>query len=327
MPASKSRIETKIDRLRQLEILLLSRSGGMTQSDAARALGVDRATIHRYTLADPHILVDDAGRITIERSSYMVNVRFSLHEALALHLAAHLLAGRMDRHHPNAASAVRKLGHAIQHLAPTICAALLRSAGLLDSQDQWYDPTYIRCLEALTEAWASARKVHLAHRSPQSGEIHTHVFCPYAIQPGGIGQAIYAIGWSDTRAGLRTFKIERLESVEILRETYTVQPDFNPDEYLSDAWGVWIGEGEPVEVILRFSSRVAARVKETRWHRSQHIEEQPDGSLVWTAWVAEPQEMLYWIRGWGPEVEVCAPAHIRAILAAESAALTKLYNG
>jgi CRISPR-associated endonuclease/helicase Cas3 len=55
-----------------------------------------------------------------------------------------------------------------------------------------------------------------------------------------------------------------------------------------------------VGVVLKFHPRVAHRVRETRWHRSEQVEEQPDGSLLWRARVAEVQEMLPWIRGWGP---------------------------
>jgi CRISPR-associated endonuclease/helicase Cas3 len=47
-----------------------------------------------------------------------------------------------------------------------------------------------------------------------------------------------------------------------------------------------------VEVVLRFSPHVARRVQETRWHRSERTEPQPDGSLVWRAQIAEPKEML-----------------------------------
>ena len=53
--------------------------------------------------------------------------------------------------------------------------------------------------------------------------------------------------------------------------------------------------------MLRFHPRVAMRVKETLLAPSQRIEEQPDGYLLWRVQVAEPQEMLPWVRGWGAE--------------------------
>jgi CRISPR-associated endonuclease/helicase Cas3 len=42
--------------------------------------------------------------------------------------------------------------------------------------------------------------------------------------------------------------------------------------------------------------------------------------------VAQPQEMLPWIRGWGAEVEVLEPAALRQILAEEYQLLAGLYQ-
>jgi len=81
-----------------------------------------------------------------------------------------------------------------------------------------------------------------------------------------------------------------------------------------------------VEVVLRFSPRVARRVQETRWHRSERTEPQPDGSLVWRAQIAEPKEMLPWIRGWGADVEVLAPLWLRKTLEAEVQKMARVYG-
>ena len=51
---------------------------------------------------------------------------------------------------------------------------------------------------------------------------------------------------------------------------------------------------------------------ETRWHASQRLEPQPDGSLLWRAQVAGPHEVLVWILGWGGDAEVLEPPELRA---------------
>jgi len=67
-------------------------------------------------------------------------------------------------------------------------------------------------------------------------------------------------------------------------------------------------------------------VRETQWHRSEQVTEQPDGSLIWRAWVAEPQEMLPWIRGWGADVEVIKPTELRDRMAGEARRLSRVYG-
>ncbi|ABQ92673.1 CRISPR-associated helicase, Cas3 family [Roseiflexus sp. RS-1] len=78
--------------------------------------------------------------------------------------------------------------------------------------------------------------------------------------------------------------------------------------------------------MLRFSPHVARRVQETRWHRSERTEPQPDGSLVWRAQIAEPKEMLPWIRGWGADVEVLGPEGLRGTLEAEVRKMARVYG-
>ena len=95
----------------------------------------------------------------IDRSMYLVNVSFSLHEAMAVHLASRLLATRMDRQNPHAASALRKLGIALEKLAPRISNHVKQSADVMDETDQRQDPVYLQSLEKLTLAWAEQHKV------------------------------------------------------------------------------------------------------------------------------------------------------------------------
>jgi predicted DNA-binding transcriptional regulator YafY len=72
-----------------------------------------------------------------------------------------------------------------------------------------------------------------------------------------------------------------------------------------------------VEVVIRFSTAVAKRAAETRWHPSQTLEEQPDGTLVWRGRVAGLREIRIWILGWGADAEVLEPAELRASITDE----------
>ena len=42
--------------------------------------------------------------------------------------------------------------------------------------------------------------------------------------------------------------------------------------------------------------------------------------------MAEPQEMLPWIRGWGADAEVIAPAVLRETLMGEARAMAEIYG-
>jgi len=318
----------KAERLLQIEALLLAHPEGLTQAEIARRTGVNRSTVHRY-LPDLTkrfaIYETDDGRLAIDRDHYLMNVRLTLHESMAVHLAARLMATRTDKQNPHAAAALRKLGLALEKLAPRVSEHLKASAEVMEDQAQRHDPVYVQVLETLTRAWSDGQVAHLWHRMP-SGKVFDYDFAPYFIGPYAVGQTTHVIGWREPPSTIRTFKLERIQRIELTDKSYTIPADFDPRALLADAWGIWYTEAEPVEVVLRFHPRVAGRVRETQWHRSEQVEEQPDGYVLWRARVAEPQEMLNWIRGWGADVEVLAPEKLRDRIMGETRRLAEAYG-
>jgi CRISPR-associated endonuclease/helicase Cas3 len=322
--------ETKANRLRRIEALLLEHPEGLTQAEIARRMGVHRSTILRNLTDIPGLCADERGRLTIDRTAYLVQVRMTLHEATALHLAARLMATRMDKQSPHAAAALRKLALALEKLAPQASRHIARSADLLDDSPKKPDPIFLKVLETLTLSWAEGRKARIWHCSPQEngegGEEKEYVFSTYFLEPSAVGQSVYAIGWREPPGAIRTLKIERIQRAELTEELASIPQDFDPYALLSDAWGIWYTGQPPVEVVLRFSPAVAARVGETCWHPGERQEPQTDGTLIWRAAIAEPLEMLPWIRGWGADVEVFAPQRLREQVAQEMRAAAERYG-
>ena len=325
-----NRAQEKAQRLLQIEQLLWAHPEGLTRAEIARQLGVNRSTITKYLEAGqlpPGVYDDefDGNKLKFDRAADLTKTAFNLHEVLALHLAARLLATRTDKQNPHAAAAIRKLAIALQRLDKNISQHLLHAADSMTEASAFRDPVYLEVLEKLTEAWSAGRKVKVTHQM-EGGRVFEYTFAPYFIEPYAVGQTTHVFGWREPPAALRTFKIERLRSVQILHDRYEIPPDFDPSSLLRDAWGIWFSEGEPVEVVLRFHPRVAGRVQESRWQRGQQVELQLDGFLIWRARVAEVQEMLPWIRGWGADCEVLAPIELREDLKAELDRMLRVYD-
>ena len=325
-----NRAQEKSQRLLQIEQLLWAHPEGLTRAEIARRLGVNRSTITKYLDAGqlpPGIYEaeDGSNRLVMDKDADLTKASFSLHEVMAIHLATRLLATRSDKQNPHAASALRKLGKALQRLDSNISGHLLRSADVMDEERDFRDPVYLNVLETLTEAWSASRKVKVQHQM-ENGRVFDYTFSPYFIEPYAVGQTAHVIGWREPPNALRTLKIERIRAAEITRDPYTIPADFDPRSLLRDAWGIWTSDREPVEVVLRFHPRIAMRVCETRWHTSQRIEEQADGYILWRAQVAEPQEMLPWVRGWGADVEVVAPERLRETMSQTATQLTSRYQ-
>ncbi len=322
----------KSERLAQLEQLLLANPQGLHRAEIARRLGVNRSTIGRYIdeLSGRHDtpvpIYDDDGLVKINRDKYLNYIGLTVHEAMAVHLATRLMATRTDKHNRHAAAALRKLGHALETFAPLISQHVLASANIIDDAARRQDENYMRNLEILTRAWSDRQMVRVWHRYEDGGKVYEYRFAPYFIEPYAVGQTTHVIGRRIPPDAIRTFKLERIERVEMLDKTYTIPANFDPQAQLADAWGIWYTDNEPVEVALKFHRNVAKRVKATQWHRNETIIDQPDDSIIWRAKIAEPKEMLPWIRGWGADCEVLEPEALRRALKQEARRLAALYG-
>lgn len=326
-----AKFENKLERYEQLKSLLLAHPNGLTKAEIGRRLGIHRSTAADYLdeFATPYgtlpIYELTEGRYAIDRDLFEVKLSLNQHESLALHLAARLLTTRTDKHYPHAAAALRKLGAAIGELTPQVSQHMYRSADAIDGPHRRQDPRFLEILETLTRAWSLGRKVQLTHEA-EDGRVYEYVFSPYFIEPYGIGRTVHVIGLREPVNKIRTFKVERIRTIHLLDQPYTIPDDFDPQEKLRSAWGIWYTDKEPEEVVLKFSARVARRVKETTWHFDEQIECHADGSITWRARVDEWQEMLPWVLGWGSQVEVISPPQLKGFVIRHVRKMIQQYN-
>jgi hypothetical protein len=135
---------------------------------------------------------------------------------------------------------------------------------------------------------------------------------PYLLEPSAAGRSIYLIGWDETADAMRTYKVERIRQAIVTTDTYDIPEDFSAAGWLANSWGIWSSDGTPLpEIVLHFAPDVAARVRETIWHRSQVLVDLPDGGIELRVRVAGLVEIRPWILSWGNSVEVIEPAELR----------------
>jgi predicted DNA-binding transcriptional regulator YafY len=314
------RLKTRTARLRQLEEILLLKPGGLSAIDLSRQLKVNRRTVYRDLdfLAEQGVpLWQENGVFGITRTHYQSTVRLTYHESVALVLAGLLLARTFDERNPHVIAALRRLAVT---LPEPFTAQLERAA--LRTQSQQNNHRHTAVLEAIAEGWGAGRKVRIAYSSPKGEPLKERVIAPYMLEPTDAG--VYVIGHDDAKGELRTFKLERLQTARVLSEPYRIPDDFDPAAYLENSWRIMSGD-QPVDVVLRFVPEAAPYVRERTWHPSQEIESPPGGGLTLRLCIAEPREMLPWIRSWGAQVEVIAPDWLRERVAEELKHAAEIY--
>src|SRR5258706_3514778 len=313
---------TKSERLAEMKRLYIQRA--YSDIDMAERLGVDRATAYRdrIELTGEYPIEPDAeGRYRIDRAKLISEIKVNLHEALTLYLAARKSSRQTRFQQPHAASALEKLAATLRQ---PMTARLLKAAERLLKQDK--QPERVKVLETLAQAWVEQRKVRIRYQGLKSMGVSNHTNSPYLMEPSIWSDSSYAIAWSDVFEKVMPFKIDRIESAVLSVETFEIAAEFDDQQLLKHAWGIWYGEEEPQIVKLRLNADAARRVKESIWHPLEEVNDTEDGGCLWQAPIAEWQEMLPWVRGWGADVEVLEPESLRKALRREAQALAELYQ-
>ncbi len=141
-----------------------------------------------------------------------------------------------------------------------------------------------------------------------------------------MGGTFVVLTYQKNEEKLRLFRIDRINSVTSLEKEFEVPENLEVVRKLNEAWSIWFREGKPVIVRLKFSSKVAGRVKESQWHSSQKITDLDNGELLAEFEISEPDEMYPWIRGWGVDVEILEPEYLRQRFIGEIKEMGKKYG-
>jgi predicted DNA-binding transcriptional regulator YafY len=315
------RLGRKRDRLARLlsvaSILYSRGSGeaGVAVQDIADLTGMTTRTVYR----DIRALEDELGmpifqagrgRYGIEKKYFLPPLRLSVPEAIVLFLASRLIARWSDEYDQAVVSAFTKLADLLPQPIARHVAATMLSVGRADPNEP-----FTRNFAHVAQAWADGRVVEFDYE-PSGGERRRARVRPYFLEPDAAGRSVYLIGFDETVGAMRTYKVERIRSSSLTADRYEIPEEFDPDRWLAHSWGIWSSDTtEVAEVRLRFDASVAARVRESVWHRSQRLTELPDGRVELQLSVAGIVEIRPWILTWGDAVEVLEPPELREVVA------------
>jgi predicted DNA-binding transcriptional regulator YafY len=307
----------RLARMGRVISVLRAHPEGIRPEEIARRVDMSIRTVYRDLKAiDEELQVgvwSDNGVWGVTGEEFLPPLKLTLAEAMAVVLSARLMVRYADKYDPDLAAAFEKLE---EGLPPALREHVERTLDTLSRHPR--DELFSRHLHVLTKAWAERRVVTLDYEPARYGtgsERRRATVRPYLIEPSLQTHALYLIGWDETREGIRTFKIERIRDVSLTPRTFDPPETGELEQTLRQAWDI-IADQTATEVVLRFAATVAARVSETTWHQTQHLEPEPDGSLIWRATVAGTIEIRLWILSWGDEVQVIAPAALREDVAA-----------
>ena len=302
-------------RLIEIERRLRAHPMGLTVRELANATGYSTRTIQR----DLNALESELGAPLVEApgrrwrllpgSTPIGAVRFTLHEARALFLAARVMLRHAGEQDADGIAALEKLADA---LPPPLSRQVRSAAAQLNRNPLRSNRQQV--LRTLTEGWAASQTVLIQYRSAQSKTTRRVELDPYLLEPSPNGAATYVIGYSHHHAQVRTFKLDRIEAAELTRQEFQANDIHELSDKMQRSWGIVYGDDE-FEVTVDFEAEVADRVSETTWHPSQRLTRLEDGGVRLELRLPSFLEFVPWVRSWGSAAHVVAPDELRAEIA------------
>lgn len=312
----------RAERLIEMERLYCQ--GAYSDSEMAERLGVDRTTVYRdrqdLELRNPFREVEE-GRHRIDLVHYISDIKVNRAEALSLYLAARRTSQQTRFAQAATAGALEKLASSLQQ---PMTERLVQAADRILRQQA--DPRRADLYETIARAWIERLSLRLHYHAFSRERQSIHRFDVYLLEPSPWSDGVYLIGYSDLARRVITLKLDRVEKA-VLGSAFTVRAEFNEEAMLKHAWGIWGSDRTPETVRLRFAPGAATRrLKESIWHPLEQVSAEEDGGCIWEAPIAEWQEMLPWIRGWGADVEALAPVELRVAVEREVRRLMQVYR-
>ena len=141
------------------------------------------------------------------------------------------------------------------------------------------------------------------------------------VRPLGLlyGNRAFLVGWTDWAEEPRLWRLANVGEARITGEAFERDPAFDLQRYAERSFGVF--QEKPVKVVLRFDAGAARDAAVFRFHPSQSVEENEDGSLTVRFEAGGLDEMCWHLITWGESVTVEKPVRLRRRLARMCGAL------
>ncbi|WP_312160539.1 YafY family protein [Phenylobacterium sp.] len=321
----------KAARLLDLARMLASSAEGLTLDEMAERLGVGRRTAERMRDAVREAFpqleeVDDppTRRFRIPAGLDGIFQAPSADEFAALRAAAEQFRAAGSRNRAGALlSLEQKVLSAIRagarrKLAPDLEALLEAETMAIHAGPRPFEDEEV--LGAVREAIKSLRRLRLRYEGGSSpGRVRE-------ITPFGLlfGRSNYLVGGEGDSPEPRTWRLDRIRDIEV-SETAGSRPEgFSLQAFMNRSFGIYQDEIE--DVVLRVFPHGAEEAMGWRFHPTQSIEPQPDGSVLVRFTAGGMRELAWHLFTWGDKVEIIAPQRLRSVMREELAVAARAHG-
>ncbi|MGA8474320.1 MAG: WYL domain-containing protein [Candidatus Cybelea sp.] len=180
-----------------------------------------------------------------------------------------------------------------------------------------------RAFDALSAAERASRSVRFSYLDKE-GNATTRTVDPYGfiINAG----RVYCVAFDHDRNDKRTFAVDSVSAPVALAQTFVRPSGFNIEAYAAASISGVLHGDETTEVRVRFAPRVAKAAAAARIVAERRVEPRSDGGIEISYQVADVDELVRWVLGWGAQAEVIAPPAARTRIATLAEEIASKYT-
>ncbi len=297
-------------RLLSLIMLLQSRPSWKA-SELADELNVSERTIHRYMVKLDEIGIPlysergPHGGFSLVRGYKLPPLIFGPEEATVLYMGANLVQEVWGQTYEDAVTSVTaKLDNVLpDDLRQEVARARqsLVVGGLTARDYRPWEPT----IHTLRQCIGERRCVHLVYRSLGRPQDTERVIEPYVLTlQWGLW---YLVGFCRLRGEMRTFRVDRIQKIQALKENFAIPRDFSMREYLERT--MRFPPNYHIVVHLQPDAALQAQERHGHW---MEIAAQEDGTAIAQFGVANLDWVTGWVLGYGAAARVEEPPELIA---------------
>lgn len=123
----------------------------------------------------------------------------------------------------------------------------------------------------------------------------------------------YVTGRNVKEDKIKTYALDRITKLTVTPDKFEIPPDFDAEAYFRDAFGIVFSQGETKKVTLKVTARQAKYFRALPLHHSQQ-EMIHDSYSIFNYHLRLTPDFVQELLSHGPNVEVLAPAELRAMI-------------
>ncbi len=138
-----------------------------------------------------------------------------------------------------------------------------------------------------------------------------------SVAPCGVmfGRANYLVAADRETGRIQTFRLDRMSHVAPQEGLAPPPADFDLNAFAAQSFGIYQDQIEAVA--LHIAPEGAAEARGWRWHPTQALEDQPDGSLIVRFRASGMRELAWHLFTWGEQAVILSPERLKTTMAAE----------